>query len=337
MEWKPDRGLQVRMVATLCLVVLFAVAIPATLWLLLTQGARLVALVLGTSPAAVLVVVGLTAVAIISGFYFIEWYASNDLTDYPVDEEEETEPTTAEVPNEVETRATKIASQLSVPRPNIECRASNVPTAFTTGYSPESATIVVTTALVETLDADELEAVLAHEFAHIRHRDFLVVTLASIPLRLALRVRKVVDEHWGIERHTHPLIELWFVISYVLSSVFSFVGRILLALLSRYRELAADRGAVRITGNAGELASALQKLYDATAARPPNDMRDAYEIPPERAIVPLSMATDVEVPNSNDADTPWFETHPSLETRLGRLREAEAAFETASSSGSPEN
>ncbi|MCO8246226.1 M48 family metalloprotease [Haladaptatus sp. AB643] len=330
MEWKPDRGLQVRMVATLCLVVLFAIAIPATLWLIVTAGARLVALFTGTTMTAVLIMAGLAGGSSVLGFYVIERYAGSDLTGFPKDGDDE--PVVVEVPPEVEARATKIASHLSVPRPDIECRTSNVPTAFTTGYSPESATIVVTTALVETLSADELEAVLAHEFAHVRHRDFLVVTLASLPLRLALRVRKYADRHWALdaERGAHPLVGLFFAFSYALSAVFSFVGRVLLALLSRYRELAADRGAVRITGNAGELASALRKLYDATATRPPADMRDAYEIPPERAIVPLSMATDVDGTDSADADTPWLETHPSLKTRLERLREAEEQFERAS-------
>lgn len=330
MTWKPDRGLQARMVATMGLIVCFAVAIPVTVWFIAAQTARFVALFTGTTMTAVLVMGGVASGLSALGFYCIERYANSDLTDYP--DGEDADPAVADVPADVESRATKIASQLSVPRPDIECRSSNVPTAYTTGYSPESATIVVTTALLDTLSPDELEAVLAHEFAHVRHRDFLVVTLASVPLRIALRVRRYADRHWALdaERGAHPLVGLFFAASFALSAAFSFVGRFLLALLSRYRELAADRGAVRITGNPGSLASALRTLYDATAARPPTDMRDAYDIPPERAIVPLSIATDAESA-SETADTPWLATHPPLETRLERLHAVADGFEVGRS------
>ncbi|SIQ87334.1 heat shock protein HtpX [Haladaptatus litoreus] len=330
MEWEPDRGLQARMVLTVLLVAGFAVALPVTVWLLATQTARLVAWVTGTTPHSVLEIGALTTVMGVLGFYAIEKYASNELTDFPQNDPAESksgEPIA--VPDSVKARTTKLANQLSVPRPAIECRESNLPTAYTTGRSPENATIVLTSALLDTLDDDELEAVLAHECAHIRHRDFLVVSVASIPMRIAWRIRKHADEHWAknashrSDHRSHPLVEIFYALLFALSTVFSVVGRMLLALLSRYRELAADRGAVRITRNPSALAGALRKLYDATATKPPTDLRDAYDMPPERAIVPLSVATDVESADFRSADSGWLETHPSLKVRLEKLQDVE--------------
>ncbi len=205
----------------------------------------------------------------------------------------------------VQARVDRLSQQADVPSPTVRLGTSPTPTAATVGYRPDSSTVVVSRGLVDTLDDRELDAVLAHELAHLANRDAAVVTALSIPAA-----------HAGaqIERYNaHPFVA---VPAGLIVGLVSWC----VAVVSRYREYVADRGAVAITGDPAALASALETLDTELESRPATDLRE------RRAAAAFSIVPP-----------PWeehrffdrtrrflhrrlFGTHPPTARRIERLR-----------------
>jgi len=131
-----------------------------------------------------------------------------------------------------------------------------VPNAFATGRNKKNATVAVTTGLLRALDDDELDGVLAHELAHVKNRDVMVMTIASFLLDDRLLHRAVGWLFSGDNRQGAPVIVA--IVVSILVWIVSFL--LIRALSSRYREYSADRGAALITGKPGALASALMTI-----------------------------------------------------------------------------
>ncbi|MFB6136333.1 MAG: zinc metalloprotease HtpX [Halobacteriaceae archaeon] len=290
MEWKADRGLQARMVLTgLLLFALYAVFLGA-----------LVAYFRGNVLPTV-VVMGLFLGA---QYFFSDKLALRSMGARAVSEEE--------YPR-LHAAVTRLSQQADLPVPTVAVAESATPNAFATGRSRENATVCVTTGLLNTLDEEELDGVLAHELAHVKNRDVAVMTVAGFLSTVAF---VVVRWGWlfggGRNRNQAPV---WVAIA--VSLVVWVLSYFLVRALSRYREFAADRGGAVITGQPSALASALLKISGRMDRIPEEDLRDQAE-----------MNAFFIVPVRSGFVGRLFSTHPSTEKRVERLREMEREMET---------
>ncbi|MGN6250968.1 MAG: zinc metalloprotease HtpX [Marmoricola sp.] len=207
----------------------------------------------------------------------------------------------------------RLCALADMPKPRVAVADTRLPNAFATGRSPERSVVCVTTGILHTIDADELEGVLAHELSHVAHRDVLVMTVASsagIIAGLLTRGAQYGAFFGGNRRdnNNNGALPVWLVML-VVSLVVYAISFFLTRMLSRYRELCADRSGAYLTGKPGALASALQKISGGISAAPQRDLRqastmNAFFIAP--AVQGLSLRT-------------LTSTHPSLEQRLDQL------------------
>jgi heat shock protein HtpX len=189
-----------------------------------------------------------------------------------------------------------------VPVPKLAVMEARDPNAFAFGRSRQHAVIVVTRPLVDLLEPDELEAVLAHELAHLAHRDLLVMSLASSPRILKSAFSGLILD---ASNAGTGLIGL---VGWAFTAVLDLVCYLPMRLLSRYRELCADAAAAQLTHRPGSLASALQKIAGGTNLIPSKDIRSS-------ALVD----TFGIVASAEHASGGLTSTHPSLERRMAQL------------------
>jgi heat shock protein HtpX len=221
----------------------------------------------------------------------------------------------------------RLAAAADLPKPKIAIVNSSIPNAFATGRDKNHAVVAVTTGIMSQLNPQELEAVLAHELTHIVNRDMLVMTIATFfSMVLALLLRNLFwigifggfggGGGYGRNRDNEgggfALAILASLVTYVLSFL-------LIRALSRYRELAADRGSALITGAPSNLASALLRISDSIehARIPQQDFRQASAVN-ALFIVPALRG---------DSLATLFSTHPSIEERVRRLEEMQRQLE----------
>ena len=218
----------------------------------------------------------------------------------------------------------RLCALANMPKPRLAIAPSPMLNAFATGRNSKTAVLVATTGLLNNPDLtdQELEAVLAHELSHVAHKDVVVMTVASfLGIIAGLLVRfAFYGELFGGGRGRGgnnnnggalPVILIVMLVGIVTYAI-SFL---LIRLLSRYRELAADRSGALLTGQPSALASALQKVSGSMSRIPQKDLRSAE---PLNAFyfVPAFKAGGKEVALSN-----IFSTHPTLERRLRQLSE----------------
>jgi heat shock protein HtpX len=156
---------------------------------------------------------------------------------------------------DLEQRLARLAAQADLPVPQIGLADSADLNAFTVGVRQKRAVVIVTTGLYRRLDSRELDAVLAHELAHIANRDAAVMSLASVPRSIGATI---------VGMGSDTAFYLWFFI-WPLGLIPLAFGTLLTLAMSRYREFAADRGSALITGQPETLMSALTKLGEGTA------------------------------------------------------------------------
>lgn len=210
----------------------------------------------------------------------------------------------------------RLCALADMPKPRVGVAELDLPNAFATGRSPKRAVVCVTTGILKTLDAEELEGVLAHELSHVAHRDVLVMTVASSAGIVAgMLTRGAQWGGFGLARGSRsnggaPA----FLVALLVSVVVYAISFLLMRLLSRYRELCADRSGAYLTMKPQALASALQKITGEISTIPTRDLRsssamNAFFIAP--AISGASLKT-------------LTATHPSLEQRLEQLARIQA-------------
>ena len=213
----------------------------------------------------------------------------------------------------------RLATQAGVTVPGLAVVATDDPFAFTYKTRDEGHRIVVSRGLVELLDSDEREAILAHELTHVMNRDLTVMQLGFFPIRLAEAIQSVMA-HGGTARgasgRNRPTRVTIPRAIYDLAVGLERLGVFATAQLASAREFAADRGAVELTGNPAALSTALATLYD-QAAQPAHDLRDS-----DRAR--LLNITPVGRPTTRLLG---FSTHPDLHARQRQLRELAAEME----------
>jgi heat shock protein HtpX len=221
----------------------------------------------------------------------------------------------------------RLCAMADMPKPRVAIAPSPMPNAFATGRNSKHSVVCVTTGLLDTLNDRELEGVIAHEMSHVAHKDVAVMTVASfIGIIAALLVRfAFYGELFGggggrgrggnNDNGGGAIVMLAMMAVGIVVYAISFL---LIRLLSRYRELAADRAGALLTGNPSDLASALQKVSGGIARIPTRDLRQA------EPLNAFFFAPALSAKNAGASLSTMFSTHPSLERRLRQLAEISA-------------
>ncbi len=245
------------------------------------------------------------------GIAFYQWWSSDKVAMRAMRARE----VTPEEAPELHGMIDRLCQLADMPKPRVGIADTALPNAFATGRSPNRAVVCVTTGILHRLDSDELEGVLAHELSHVAHRDVLVMTLASSAGIVAgMLTRGAQYGGFGLfsrgsRNNNNGGGAPAFLIALAVSLVVYAISFVLMRLLSRYRELCADRSGAYLTQKPGALASALQKITGEMAAIPQKDLRassamNAFFIAPAISGATLKTLTS---------------THPSLEQRLEQL------------------
>ncbi|GAA2039089.1 zinc metalloprotease HtpX [Catenulispora yoronensis] len=224
------------------------------------------------------------------------------------------EVTAAEEP-ELHALVDRLCALGGMDKPTIAVAESKVPNACALGRSKGSATLCVTRGLLETLEPNELEGVIAHELSHVAHGDAAVMTvaafvgvLAGLVARIGLRLVYIGGRARGLWHII--VVALGFI---ALSAATWFVSLVLTRSLSRYREFAADRSAAQLTGNPAALASALTKVSAKVSGGggiPQVDLRKAGA---------LNAFYFAPVSAAKTTAHHLLSTHPTTQARLDRL------------------
>ncbi|MFL6310270.1 MAG: zinc metalloprotease HtpX [Nitrososphaera sp.] len=274
---------------------------------------------------SVLAYVGLSAIAIavIAGILILaQWYFSDKIVLWSTGAKIVSREQFPELHDLVE----RIVARNNLSKPRIAVINTRLPNAFATGKTPKSSIVAMTTGLVEELDNEELEGVIAHELSHIKNRDVLVLTLASLFSMTAFYLMRFGmfgamfggggGYGGGYGRRGNDgggaamlLIMLVAIVTWVASFL-------IIRAISRYREYVADRDGALITGKPSKLASALLKISGTMKRIPTRDLREVEGMNAFFIIPALS----------GDSLTNLFSTHPPVAQRVKKLMEMEAAM-----------
>ena len=207
----------------------------------------------------------------------------------------------------------RLCIQADLPKPKIAVADTDVPNAFALGRSRKSATVCATTGIMRVLSPSELEGVMAHELAHVKNRDVLIMTVASFFASLAAMMMQFGFLFGGGDDDENPSFLVILLVSFLVYIISFF----LMMALSRYREFAADRGAAIVTGRPSALSAALVKISGAMQTVPTHDLREAERMN-AFFIVPASVKGSLRT---------IFSTHPPMEKRIERLQQLEAQLQ----------
>ncbi|WP_030169355.1 zinc metalloprotease HtpX [Streptomyces sp. NRRL S-813] len=301
-RFRSDRRLTVRMGVTLFLLGLLYVAFVAALIVLLKSW--------------VLVVV-IAAVALGAQYWFSDRIALFAMHGRVVEREEYPE---------LHAVVDRLCAIADMPKPVVAVSNLDMPNAFATGRNPDNAVVCVTTGLLRRLEPAELEGVLAHELSHVAHKDVAVITVASflgVVAGLVVRFAFYSELFGGRGRKDQNTLAVFAMVMGVSAAVYA-ISFLLIRVLSRYRELAADRAAALLTGRPSALASALTKVTGDIARIPSEDLRTAQA---------FNAFYFTPALGSEPGISRFFSTHPSLEQRLEQLGRISAELGEAATPG----
>lgn len=201
----------------------------------------------------------------------------------------------------------ELAARADLPMPKVYLIDQAQPNALATGRNPAHAAVAATTGIVQMLSARELRGVMAHELAHVKHRDILISTISATMAGAISMLANFAMFFGGRDengRSHNPVVGILVMILAPLAA------SLIQMAISRAREFEADRGGAEISGEPDALADALTKI-DAYARGIPMDTADAH---PETAQMMIMN------PLSGGGLRGLFSTHPSTEERVARLR-----------------
>ena len=213
----------------------------------------------------------------------------------------------------------RLAQMTGIPKPKVAIIDSPVPNALATGRDPNHAMVAVTTGILDQLDDQEMQAVLAHELSHVIHRDIAVMAMASFFATIASFIVQMglwggFGGGYGDDRDRDRNGGGAFIVIFLVSAAVWAISFLLIRTLSRYREYAADRGSAIITRDPSRLASALLKISGRMQRIPDTDLRQMQAGSALMFFPAISRGSLGEI----------FATHPSLEHRIARLQAMEA-------------
>ena len=200
----------------------------------------------------------------------------------------------------------ELAQRAQLPMPKVYLIEEDAPNAFATGRNPQHAAVAATTGLLRALTERELRGVMAHELAHVRHRDILISTVSATMAGAISMLANFAMFFGGRNsegRSTNPLVGLLVML------LAPIAASLIQMAISRAREFEADRGGAEISGDPQALASALQKIHRLAQGLP----LQAAERHPETAQMMIMN------PLSAGGLRGLFSTHPATEERVERL------------------
>ena len=296
----PSLGLYLRMVAAVAALVVVTLGFLAGVWAVFYG----LFLALGiSSPTFFATVVAALVVLTIGVLEYTHLTTIERLADaHPMDEQEV---------SELHATVTRVAAMLDIPVPTIAISGRNAPEAMAVGFRPGNVHLVLSRGTLASLSGPELEAVIAHELAHVKNRDAMVMTAVSLPVVMADGLRSRLAQMEDPGAAVFVLVPLA-----LLSNVVWVLGRACTAALSRARERAADRAAVEATGSPAPLANALERLDQRIEETPTRDLREVSGVS-SLSILPLDPDEPEKVmlgPEGDQEPAYWW-----LEKRLHRL------------------
>jgi len=199
-----------------------------------------------------------------------------------------------------------LAQRARLPMPKVYLIQEDAPNAFATGRNPENAAVAATTGILRVLSDRELRGVMAHELAHVRHRDILISTISATMAGAISMLANFAMFFGGRDsegRNHNPIVGM------LVMFLAPLAASVIQMAISRAREFEADRGGAEISGDPEALASALQKIAHYARGIP----MQAAERHPETAQMMISN------PLSGGGLSGLFATHPSTEERVARL------------------
>ena len=200
----------------------------------------------------------------------------------------------------------ELAQRAQLPMPRVYLIDEAAPNAFATGRNPEHAAVAATTGILRVLSERELRGVMAHELAHVKHRDILISTISATmagAISMLANFAMLFSPRDSEGRQTNPIVAMLVMFLAPIAA-----GLIQMAI-SRAREFEADRGGAEISGDPAALASALDKIQRYAQGQP----LEAAERHPETAQMMIMN------PLSGGGIKGLFSTHPSTEERIARL------------------
>jgi heat shock protein HtpX len=304
-RYAPDRGLTVRMTVTMFLLGLVFVAFVAAI------------IGIGTAYHASSAAIVLFAVVLGGGFAIGSLFYSDKIA-LATAGAREVSPTESREAARLHAIVDRLCALADMPKPRVAIAETDMPNAFATGRNADHAVVCATRGIMRRLENDELEGVLAHEMSHVAHKDVQVMTIASfLAIIAALLVRiAFYGELFGGGRRDNinqNSLPIWLILM-VVSVVVYAVSFVLIRLLSRYRELSADRSGALLTGRPSSLKSALVKVTGDMARIPTKDLRTSQ---PLNAFF-FTPASHLSARSTSKLAN-LFSTHPSLERRLAEL------------------
>lgn len=202
----------------------------------------------------------------------------------------------------------RLAMQMDIPEPSIHVIDSPQPNAFATGRSPRHAAVAVTTGILQTLNNEELEAVLSHELSHVRNRDILIGSIAAMIGAALSMIARFGFWFGGSDSRNNPLGAIGALLSLIIAPI---AAMLIQFAISRTREFQADKSGAETTGQPLQLASALSKISAGTSRIP---MR----------VNPATSQLFIDNPLRSirgGGVSRLFSTHPPVEDRIQRLQD----------------
>jgi heat shock protein HtpX len=256
---------------------------------------------------------------IAGGFLFFQYFFSDRIALATMRGRE----VTPEQAPELHQMVDRLCALADMPKPRVAIADSDLPNAFATGRNQKHAVVCVTTGILRRLSAPELEAVLSHELSHVAHRDVAVMTIASFlgilagfVVRSSIYAGAYGGGGWGRSSNDRDNNAGAVILLVVLASAVVYALSFLLTrLLSRYRELSADRAGAILIGRPSLLAAALVKITGEMGRIPTRDLRAAE---------PLNAFFFAPALAPGFSFSSLFATHPPLDRRLEQLAELEA-------------
>lgn len=260
-------------------------------WALGSQFGLMIGLILG-------------GVANLIAYYYSDKIALASMRAQPV--------TRAEAPWLIDT-VERLAERANLPMPRVYVCPQEAPNAFATGRDPKHAAVAITAGMLRNFPQHEVEAVLAHELAHVKHRDVLISTIAAT-MAGALSYLGYIFLFGGGRDSESPLAAVGAILTIILAPI---AAMIIQLAISRQREFGADAYGGELCGNPMNLAAALNRL-EGLNRRIPTDGNPAYQS--LFIVQPLS---------ARERMASWMSTHPPVAKRIEALRRQAAAMQGA--------
>lgn len=202
----------------------------------------------------------------------------------------------------------ELAERAQLPMPRVYLIREDAPNAFATGRNPQNAAVAATTGIMRVLNERELRGVMAHELAHVKHRDILISTISATMAGAISMLANFAMFFGGRDSEGRPANPIVGILVMLLAPL---AASVIQMAISRAREFEADRGGAEISGDPQALASALQKIQRYAQGVP----MEAAERHPETAQMMIMN------PLSGGGLRGLFSTHPATEDRVARLME----------------